>query len=144
MKNSSESDLEAYHRYMTQVAILMGADSTKADIDMQQVLEFESKLANVRLGPPSFIDILRFFVFKASLPETERQDTSAIYRRFKLKELNSKVPQIRWLDYLKACFPDVNITMEEPVVSYAISYFVEMGKLVAETDKRFLLIQIAY
>lgn len=49
LKGSSESDLKAYHRYMTQVAVLLGANESFAASEMHDVLDFEIILANVRL-----------------------------------------------------------------------------------------------
>lgn len=47
LKSSSEGDLVAYHKYMTQTAILLGADPVKAGEELQEVVKFEMKLANV-------------------------------------------------------------------------------------------------
>lgn len=43
----SSNDLMAYHRYMTQIAILLGADKATAATEMQDVIDFEVSLANV-------------------------------------------------------------------------------------------------
>lgn len=51
LKSSSEGDMEAYHRYMTNVAVLLGADKATASEDLRQVVDFERKLANVRMQP---------------------------------------------------------------------------------------------
>jgi neprilysin len=48
LKASSEGDLKAYHRYMTQSAILLGADPSNAAKELDLVVKFEMKLANVR------------------------------------------------------------------------------------------------
>lgn len=47
LKSSSEGDLAAYHRYMTQIAVLLGADPEIATSDLQEVVNFEIRLANV-------------------------------------------------------------------------------------------------
>jgi len=47
LKTSSEGDLLAYHRYMTQVAVLLGADPETASDELQEVVKFEMRLANV-------------------------------------------------------------------------------------------------
>lgn len=47
LKPSSKSDLIAYHRYMTQIAVILGANPDVADEEMQEVLDFEILLANV-------------------------------------------------------------------------------------------------
>lgn len=45
---SSENDLKAYHRYMTQTAVLLGANPETASSELKDVVKFEMKLANVR------------------------------------------------------------------------------------------------
>jgi len=48
LKASSEGDLKAYHRYMTQTAVLLGAkDAESAHRELDDVVNFEIKLANV-------------------------------------------------------------------------------------------------
>lgn len=49
LKMSSEGDLQAYHRYMTQIAILLGANPETASNELQEVVKFEMRLANVML-----------------------------------------------------------------------------------------------
>ena len=45
----SAKDLEAYHTYMTEVAVLLGANRTQAKEQLWEVIEFEKVLANVSL-----------------------------------------------------------------------------------------------
>lgn len=47
LKGSSKIDLMAYHNYMTKIAIILGADPATVADDMQEVLDFETLLANV-------------------------------------------------------------------------------------------------
>ena len=75
--------------------------------------------------------------FQASLPEADRHDTSAIYRKLSLEQLQKEVPQLNWLEYLSA-FLDADIDHSEPVVSYAMPYFVEMGRIIQNTDRRLI------
>ncbi|XP_046994837.1 neprilysin-1-like [Schistocerca americana] len=117
LKASSEGDLRAYHRYMTEVALLLGANASRAATELQSVIDFERRLAN------------------ASLPEADRHDTSAIYRKLTLAELQAEVPQLNWLEYLNA-FLETDIDDQEPVVSYAMPYFIEMGRILQETERR--------
>ncbi|XP_066247671.1 neprilysin-1-like [Euwallacea similis] len=119
LKNSSEGDREAYHKYMTNIAVLLGANKTTASEELLEVIEFEKKLAN------------------ASLPEQDRHDTSTIYRKLKMRELQDMVPQIKWLDYFRS-FLDVAIDEEESVVVYSLSYFVDLGKILAVADRRII------
>lgn len=50
LKKSSESQLHAYHRYMTNVAVLMGANRQTAIEEFNRVINLEKQLANVRLN----------------------------------------------------------------------------------------------
>lgn len=47
LKKSSEGDMNAYHKYMTNIAVLLGANKTTAGDELKQLVEFERKLANV-------------------------------------------------------------------------------------------------
>lgn len=47
LKDNSINDLIAYHKYMTNIAILLGANATTAGDELMKVLEFEKQLANV-------------------------------------------------------------------------------------------------
>ena len=47
LKPSSEQDLQAYQKYMTQMAILLGADPAVAKTELEDVVKFEINLANV-------------------------------------------------------------------------------------------------
>lgn len=47
LHQESERDLEAYHTYMTDVAVLLGAERETAVKDAWELIEFEQSLANV-------------------------------------------------------------------------------------------------
>lgn len=77
------------------------------------------------------------FTLQVSLPEADRHDTSVIYKKLTLKQLQKIIPQIQWQEYLSS-FLSVEITENEPVVAYGLTYFIEMGKILAETDRRYI------
>lgn len=56
LKKSSTSDLEAYHKYMTNAAVLLGADPETAAEEMTAVVLLEQLLANVSGGGCSCMD----------------------------------------------------------------------------------------
>lgn len=47
LKSSSEGDMNAYHKYMTNIAVLLGANKSTAGEELKAVVEFERRLANV-------------------------------------------------------------------------------------------------
>lgn len=48
LKDSSAEALQAYHKYMTEVAVLLGANKTTAPFELLKIIEFEIEIANVR------------------------------------------------------------------------------------------------
>jgi predicted metalloendopeptidase len=64
LKADSEGDLKAYHRYMTEVAKLLGANPSQAAEELQEVIHFEKELANVstRQNRPSVVKSIRSHV----------------------------------------------------------------------------------
>lgn len=119
LNKSSDTELKAYHRYMINVAVLLGANPQTAAEEFHRVINLERQLANV------------------SLPEADRHDTSAIYRKLTLRELQREIPQLKWRVYLQQ-FIHSPITEEEPIVAYAMPYFVQMGRIFERTDRRTL------
>lgn len=47
LKKSSEAELKAYHNYMTNVAVLLGANPRSAAEEFNRVIALEKQLANV-------------------------------------------------------------------------------------------------
>lgn len=47
LNENSTHELDAYHKYMTNLAILLGANVSSAGDELMKVLEFEKQLANV-------------------------------------------------------------------------------------------------
>ena len=72
------------------------------------------------------------------MAESDRHDTSEIYRKLTLRQLQREVPQIKWRKYLEE-FLTPPITDDEPLVTYALPYFIEMGRIVNETDTRLIM-----
>ncbi len=126
LHSESEKDLEAYHLYMTDVAVLLGADRTAAYDQLGDVVRFEQSLANI------------------TVPEEERIDTGAIYRKLSLGELKAEVPQLDWDAYFGALLQGVPHGQDEQIVSYSMPYFRDLGRVLHQTDRRleFRLINI--
>lgn len=48
MKGFENPIVQAYHSYQVDMAVLYGADRSRAEKEMRDVLEFEFELANVK------------------------------------------------------------------------------------------------
>lgn len=117
LKDSSERERKAYLKLMVEVAILFGADREIAEIDMVDVLDLETKIAN------------------ATAPEADRHDTGAMYNKMSLAELSERVPEFDWVYYLNIFMP-TKVDDEEEVVVYAISYLQELGQILSQANRR--------
>lgn len=47
LKDSSGEALQAYHKYMSEVAVLLGANKSTAPFELLKIIEFEIQIANV-------------------------------------------------------------------------------------------------
>ncbi|XP_064642955.1 neprilysin-1-like isoform X2 [Lineus longissimus] len=119
LETKRSDHVEAYVKYMTSVAVLLGADKARADREFAEMLKFETELANI------------------TMTQTEKQDTGALYMKMTLRELQQKVPEIQWLYYFNGLVEE-ELDENEKVVLFALKYFKKLGKLLKSTPKRTL------
>nr|XP_042909924.1 neprilysin-4-like [Parasteatoda tepidariorum] len=74
--------LDAYYRFMVDIAQLLGAPLEQAETDMRDALELEMQLANF------------------TIPSEERRNYTAIYYKTMLAELQEKIPLVRFYNNL--------------------------------------------
>ncbi|CAL1540751.1 unnamed protein product [Lymnaea stagnalis] len=107
----------AYRKLMQDVATYLGASGPSVKPQLDALMEFETKLANV------------------SRPMEERHDTGALYHKMTVRELQKLIPRFNILQYLRG-FLTNNITEDEPIVVFASPYIQSAVTITAETDKR--------
>ncbi|XP_052903558.1 neprilysin-4 [Anopheles moucheti] len=109
--------LEAYRQFMVEVIGLLGVPAERARQATEEMIEFETQLANI-----------------TSTPE-ERNNVSTLYRKLILEQLHEEVPEIDWTRYL-------TIVTERPVngsdfvVMFAMGYMRELVELIGQTEPR--------
>ncbi|XP_042232177.1 neprilysin-2-like isoform X3 [Homarus americanus] len=119
LKGLNDSDVQAYYNYQVNLAELLGADRTRAMVELKESLEFEIQLANF------------------SLPKEERRNATKLYNKMTIKELQEMVPEIPWLEYINSILtPFFTVTIQEPVIVNVPSYVKKLGKLLIKTPKR--------
>jgi 4'-phosphopantetheinyl transferase EntD len=79
-----------------------------------------------------------FLAFQITLTQTEKQDTSGLYDKMTLLELQQKVPEINWIRYFNGLVKE-ELDENEKVVLFALKYFKKLGKLLTSTSKRYSL-----
>ncbi|XP_071945619.1 membrane metallo-endopeptidase-like 1 [Antedon mediterranea] len=105
---------EAYLKYMTDIALLLNGSPITVKSEMEEVLEFETKLANL------------------TTPDEDLRDNEALYNLMTLEELSADVPLIDWRYYFNTVTPKSvqPITDSEPIVNRNPTYMKEISQLV--------------
>ncbi|KRT83251.1 Peptidase [Oryctes borbonicus] len=111
--------VQAYYSYMADIAVIFGAERGRAYNEMLNVVNFESKLANI------------------SYTIEEARDSVALYNPMTIKELQDTYSSIPWLRYINELLsPYATVTEDEVVVVNSPKYLENVEKLIAVTDKR--------
>lgn len=124
-----ENVRKAYVEYMTNVAILMGADPATAKTDMEKVFAFETLMANLTLS------------------KTERRTRDNSYNKMTIEELQKLYPtptqghtKFSWHDFIQRTMEiaDDNITIDrsELVVLEAPKYYQNIFDILQKQDIR--------
>lgn len=119
-KTANEKVLTAYLEYMVTLGTLLGGDHNDTYTYMQQVLEFETTLANI------------------TVPQEERRDEEKIYQKMTVADLQVLAPTVDWMDYLLFALSPLDLNDTEPVVVYAKEYLQQVSELINTTDKSIL------
>ncbi|XP_076756749.1 M13 family metallopeptidase neprilysin 3 isoform X2 [Xylocopa sonorina] len=111
--------LDAYLEYMTKIGTLLGGDENSTRTQMQDVITFETKLAEI-MTPPE-----------------DRRDKEKLYNLMPLSKLQTKAPFMSWVDYFQNATGLVNkeIDNETMIVNFAPEYFAKLSNLVLEYKK---------
>ncbi|XP_076472675.1 neprilysin-1-like [Babylonia areolata] len=118
LKGTTESEfVQAYLNFMRGVVGLMGAPEQNLDHQLIDILEFETKLANI------------------TRPRAESLDTEALYKKMSIADLQKLVPQMDWLKYLRGAVSP-SLTSDERVVVFAVDYLHNMMTILQHTDPR--------
>nr|XP_036855854.1 endothelin-converting enzyme 1 [Manis javanica] len=117
-KTENEKVLTGYLNYMVQLGKLLGGgDEDSIRPQMQQILDFETALANI------------------TIPQEKRRDEELIYHKVTAAELQALAPAINWLPFLNTIFYPVEINESEPVVVYDKEYLSQVSTLINSTDR---------
>lgn len=81
--------------------------------------------------------MITLYNFKLTQTDTDRHDSTGTYLKLPLKDLKNQVPEFDWQLYFKTIL-EFKVSDKEPIVSYAMAYFTQMGQLLNNTDRRYL------
>lgn len=118
-KSKEDKVMSAYLTYMTSVGVLLGGKEADVKAQMQDVIDFEKRLANI------------------TIPSEERRDEERLYNKMTIADLQARAPLLNWTEYFNSAFNQINRTIPETqdVVVYALDYMGNMTELVQEYMK---------
>ncbi|XP_053083193.1 endothelin-converting enzyme 1 isoform X2 [Pangasianodon hypophthalmus] len=119
-KTANEKYLNAYLNFLVELGVLLGGSEERSRTLMQEIVEFETTLANI------------------TVPQEERRDEELIYHKIQAKDLATLAPAVDWMPFLKAVFAPVALNDSEPVVLYATKYLQKVSQLISNTNKSIL------
>uniref|UniRef100_A0A1B6E866 Endothelin-converting enzyme 1 n=1 Tax=Clastoptera arizonana TaxID=38151 RepID=A0A1B6E866_9HEMI len=115
----NEKLLAAYLDYMTKVGVLLGGEYNSTKAQMEAVIEFETKLANI------------------TIPAEDRRDEEKLYNQMPIAQLQEIAPFMSWIDYFSDALRLVGkkITDKEKVVVYAPNYLSNLTTIIQNYTK---------
>ncbi|XP_053562347.1 phosphate-regulating neutral endopeptidase PHEX isoform X2 [Bombina bombina] len=116
---------DALLQFMIDAAVSLGANQTRAEVDMKALLDLETKLAQI-------------------IVPHENRTSESMYNKMTISELSAMIPEFEWLQYVKKVI-DFNIHPElkdidasENVIVRVPQYFKDLIKIIQSEDKRTL------
>ncbi|XP_078035136.1 M13 family metallopeptidase neprilysin 3 isoform X3 [Augochlora pura] len=111
--------LTAYLEYMTKIGVLLGGEENSTRRQMQEVIDFETKLAEIMT------------------PLEDRRDEEKLYNPMTLNQLQVLAPFLSWVTYFQNATRLVNkkIYGKTTIVNFVPEYFVNLSSLVEKYMK---------
>ncbi|XP_062402074.1 endothelin-converting enzyme 1 isoform X1 [Sardina pilchardus] len=119
-KTANAKYLNAYLDFLVEMGVLLGGSKETAQTMMQEIVDFETMLANI------------------TVPQEERRDEELIYHKIQAKDLATLAPAVDWMPFLSDMFAPVKLNDSEPVVVYAKEYLQKVSDLIQNTNKSVL------
>ncbi|XP_026818640.1 neprilysin-2-like [Rhopalosiphum maidis] len=117
--NGTDNKLvDAYYRYMVDIAVLFGADRQSAAKELKESLDFEISLA------------------KISMTLAERKDSESMNNPMNIADLQQKFPSIPWQEYMNKLLSPLTIQQDDIIIVRSPKYLSNLETLLSNTPKR--------
>jgi len=113
----NDSAIQAYQTYMKDAAMLFGAPSPEAHKFAIDIFNFEKRIAEIT---PS---------------STYMNDPIKVNNKMKVKDLQTMSMNVPWLEVLKACYPNAQISETTEVVMVNPQYAADIAVIMSTTDR---------
>uniref|UniRef100_A0A8B9MM27 Phosphate regulating endopeptidase homolog X-linked n=1 Tax=Accipiter nisus TaxID=211598 RepID=A0A8B9MM27_9AVES len=127
LENTTEakSYRDAFLQFMVDTAVLLGANTSRAESDMKSVLRLEVKIAEIMIP-------------------YENRTSEVMYNKMNISELSAMIPQFDWLGYIKKVidtrlYPELkDIGPSENVIVRVPQYFKDLFRILENERKKTL------
>ncbi|XP_076451625.1 membrane metallo-endopeptidase-like 1 [Babylonia areolata] len=119
--------LDRLKRMYTMFTVALGANSTEAEKDAEDVMQFMINVLNITTP---------------TLQKAQQQQNPNKYvKRFTIQNLTNTYPAFDWLEFFNTEFSSVgiNLTMEEEVLTDGVGYLDQIFQVINSTSRRTLL-----
>ncbi|KPM08139.1 neprilysin-like protein 2 [Sarcoptes scabiei] len=115
--NKTGKNYISYRNLMTKTITLLNGPNETMDTDVDDILEFETKLANISL--------------------TFEKTGGAAYQRMPLNKLSKLVPKINWQNYFNLTIP-LAVNETESIGIFGFDYFLDVQDIVETIPERII------
>ncbi|KAK0181204.1 hypothetical protein PV327_003506 [Microctonus hyperodae] len=121
VKGRNDNNVKIYYKFMIDIAVMLGADRKRAEIELEETLNFEIKFANI------------------SLLNDEQRNASLMYNPITLSDLIKKYTYIPWREYINTLFSHhLTFNDNELIIIESPQFLQELEKLITTTPNRIL------
>nr|XP_006128821.1 phosphate-regulating neutral endopeptidase isoform X2 [Pelodiscus sinensis] len=119
----AKSYRDAFLQFMVDIAVLLGANASRAESDMKSVLKLEIKIAEIMIPH-------------------ENRSSETMYNKMNISALSTMIPQFDWLGYIKRVidtklYPQLkDIGPSENVIVRVPQYFKDLFRILGNERKK--------
>ncbi|XP_030842474.1 neprilysin-4 isoform X2 [Strongylocentrotus purpuratus] len=120
LRNESIKGLEAYQKYMIDMALYVRGDSDREEVtrQMQEVLNFEKKMANI------------------SMTQLAKRRAQIMNQKVSVSYLKRRIPAINWTRYFQLVMNTSSVDHSMELVVYSPQYLLGLNQMLLETPNR--------
>lgn len=125
--------LRAYKVFILAVSSILGAPLNEAIEDVNDLISFETKLANVFT---IFLENVLRQLFQILVPSENRRNVTDLYLKTSIGTLQKIFPQFDWVHYFSIVLGK-EADLEEPIACYCMEYLYKLFNILTNTPPRY-------
>lgn len=140
-KGTEHPHVKAYLNFMIDVAVMFGANRTRAVSELHDALQFEIELAKVRsMYLKRTLSIFPIFILICRIKFSYHEQIQAVsqYNPLTISKLQTTYPYLNWFDYIKWNLNNDSIKIDENevVIVWDRNYLHHLNVILQLTPKR--------